>query len=169
VGRFVDEFPRAPALAAGGALLATWAIALTLPRGGPSTSDPLFPAMKRLFAIPELRPLWLLSALHAATLSTYDHLFSLHVSSLGLSAKVTSAGFGCWWIGGIGLLAERAPKDLRNSAQSLFVWSAYGLGTLGAMGLSAIMLHTVDSAGLFLALSGVSAAAVVAALPLLRR
>jgi PPP family 3-phenylpropionic acid transporter len=230
VGLYVDALPRLSAAVAGGALLATGLLALTLPKGGPSTRDPLFPAMKRLLAIPALRPLWLLSALHAATLSTYDHLFSLHVAALGLSAKVTSAGvaagvgmeilvlaagprllrrlgpakliliavvvtiprwlitgttsdpvllagiqtlhgvgFGCWWIGGIGLLAERAPEDLRNSAQSLFVWSAYGVGTLAAMGLSAVMLSAMDSSRLFLALSVVSAAAVVATTPLLRR
>jgi len=230
VGAFADAHPRLPALAAAGALFATTAVTLSLPRGGPATRDPLLPAMRRLLAIPELRPLWIVSALHAATLATYDHLYSLHVAASGFSARVTAAGvaagivveiavlaagprllarfgggtliviavvtsiprwivtgttadplllagiqalhgvgFGCWWIGGIGLLATRAPEDLRNSAQSLFVFAAYGVGALVAMGGSAAVLGTVGSSGLFLGLTAVTAAAAIAAVPLLRR
>lgn len=230
VGIFADEWPRLPALAAAVALVVTGLMTLTLSPGGPATADPLLPAMKRLLAIPALRPLWILSGLHAATLSTYDHLFSLHVASMGLSARVTAAGvasgiaveigilaagpwllkrfgaatlifvatavtiprwivtgmttdpvvlasvqvlhgigFGGWWIGGIGLLAERAPEDLRNSAQSLFVFAAYGVGTLIAMAAGAVVLRLLGTSELFLALTLVSAAATVAAAPLLRR
>ena len=224
VGQWADALPRLPALMAGGALLATFAMTLTVRGGGPSTRDPFVPAIGRLLAIPSLRPLWVLSALHAAALSTYDHLFSLHIGALGLSAKVTSAGvaagvgteilvlaagpwllrrvgartmillatassiprwlatglsadpillssvqalhgigFGCWWIGGIGLLADRAPKDLLNSSQALFFFSSYGVGSLAAMVMGSAMLATMDSSGLFLALTLVSAGALAAA------
>ncbi len=230
VGFFADANPRLPALVASGALAATGLVTLGLPRGGPSTRDPLLPAIRRLLAIPELRPLWVVSALHAATLATYDHLYSLHVAAEGFSARVTAAGvaagivveitvlaagprllerfgggplivasvaasiprwivtgttgdpwvlagiqtlhgvgFGCWWIGGIGLLARLAPEDLRNSAQALFVFAAYGVGALMAMGGSAVVLGAVGTAGLFLGLTAVSAAGLIAAAPLWRR
>jgi len=230
VGSLADTLPRFPAWVAAAALLSTFAVTCTLPRGGPATSDPLLPAFRRLLRIPELRPLWIVSALHAGALSTYDHLFSLHVDALGLSARVVGAGvacgiaveivvlaagpwllrrlgartliliavatsiprwivtgaattavpvaaiqalhgigFGCWWIGGIGLLRELAPEDLRNSAQALFVWAAYGVGALIALTASSVVLGTLDSSALFGGLAIMSVAALIAATPLVRR
>ena len=70
-------------------------------------------------------------------------------------------GYGAWWIGALALLADRAPDHLRNSAQSLFVASGYGLGSLLAMVLAAAPLQDGQTPALFTGLAALSALALV--------
>ena len=67
-------------------------------------------------------------------------------------------GFGAWWIGIVALLAQEAPPHLKNSAQTLLMSANYGIGPLGALGLSALLVDGPGTAALY------AVAAVLAAL-----
>ncbi len=69
--------------------------------------------------------------------------------------------FGAFWAGATALFAERAPPALRNSTQALLPASVYGVGRLLGLVFSAAWLQHGSSAGLYLAMAGVSAAASV--------
>jgi len=78
-------------------------------------------------------------------------------------------GFGCWWIGSISLLAERAPEGMRNSAQAVFMAACYGVGPLVAMLMAAVVLPRYDSPTLFLINAAIAAVASVGAVRYFRR
>lgn len=77
-------------------------------------------------------------------------------------------GFGAWWMGGVALLAERAPPNLRNSAQGLFVAAGFGVGPLICMVLAGTLLPRFGTNGLFLLSAAIATAASLAGRWLLR-
>ncbi len=68
-------------------------------------------------------------------------------------------GFGAWWIGVVSILAQEAPPELRNSAQTLLMSANYGLGPLCALGLSALLVDGRGTATLYGVSAGLSAIA----------
>lgn len=77
-------------------------------------------------------------------------------------------GFGAFWIGGVAWIHEHAPDRLRNTAQSLFLASGWGLGSLLALSGAAVWLDDAGSGRFFLALTGFSGLALVLGMGLLR-
>jgi len=75
-------------------------------------------------------------------------------------------GFGAFWIAAIDIIARHSPAELLASAQSLLPAAGFGAGYLGAMASAALLLSSVGTAGMFLAMVGVSAVALVGALRL---
>jgi predicted GNAT family N-acyltransferase/MFS family permease len=240
VGRMREEIPRAPLLAAALLLLAVVVVTFLLPAeapaaglgaspGGspgaaPAAQEPLLATLRRVLSPPALRALYAVAVLHGTALSTYDHLYTLHVERLGLASRVSGAAiatgvavevgvlalgpwllprlgalallllgvassaprwwltaevgdaggqalvqashgitFGCWWVGGVALIAERAPEGTRNTAQGLFVSASHGVGTLLAMGAAAVLLDRADTATLFRWMAGLSLGTLVLA------
>jgi len=94
-------------------------------------------------------------------------------SLLVLVQALHGLSFGAWWIGGIALIGEHAPRGLHNSAQGMFLAAGHGIGQLLAMLAAALLLDRLSSGQIFQWLSLVSLAAlIVAALwlaPALRR
>lgn len=210
LGHLVEAWPRASLVATAILLTLCVPLAFSLPQDPESQPSRLDRTVGRLLHHPGLAPLWPVALLHGTALSTYDHLFSLHIQRLGLPASVTgnavAAGvvaetlvmaaapfllrsatgatwmrvavlisvprwlltaqvidptlqiliqashgftFGCWWIGGVKLLGERAPRDLRNSAQALFIATTHGMGSLGAMLITALVADRWGTGALF--------------------
>ena len=69
-------------------------------------------------------------------------------------------GFGAWWIGVVAILAEEAPPDLKNSAQTILMSANYGLGPLCALGLAALLIDGPGTSSLYGAAAGLSAIAL---------
>lgn len=67
--------------------------------------------------------------------------------------------FGVFWIAGVELMRTRAPAEVRNSAQSLLMVTAYGAGALLTGAATSAFLDSLGTAGLF----GLGAAAAVGA------
>ncbi|MCB9778596.1 MAG: MFS transporter [Alphaproteobacteria bacterium] len=59
--------------------------------------------------------------------------------------------FGVFWVAGVELMRTQAPAEVRNSAQSLLMISAYGVGSLLTAGATSLWLDAIGTAGLFLA------------------
>jgi PPP family 3-phenylpropionic acid transporter len=222
LGRVLDLSPRAPLVASALLLALCVPLAWTLPADDAPRPPALGGVIRRLLTHPTLSPLWPVALLHGTALSTYDHLYSLHVQRLGLPPSVTGdavatgvlvetfvmAGapwllrrwpglvwmriavvasvprwiltaevsdptlqvliqaahgltFGCWWVGGVRLLSERSPPELRNSAQALFIATTHGLGSLGAMAITAAVADRWGTASLFHLGAGLSLLAAV--------
>ncbi len=91
--------------------------------------------------------------------------------SAGLVAVQALHGlsFGAWWIGGIALVAEQAPRGLRNSAQGMFLAAGHGIGQLVAMLGAALVLDRASTSTIFQGLSAVSVMALLLALGWLAR
>jgi len=71
--------------------------------------------------------------------------------------------FGGFWVGGVAVFGERAPKGLENSAQSLLPAAMFGAGSFVAMMTASAWLTFGSVAGLFRLMTGVESTAVVAA------
>ncbi len=99
---------------------------------------------------------WLIGSLDSATAQVALQL--LH----GLS-------FGAYWVAGVTLYAEAAPKGLESSTQALMPASTFGVGYLVSMALAAFALEHVTPATLFRGLTLSSAAATALALVAARR
>ncbi|MCA9564837.1 MAG: MFS transporter [Myxococcales bacterium] len=160
---------------------------------------------------------WIGAILHGITLSSYDHLFSLHFERLGLAPSLTSlaittgvgieilvmwlgirlldrtsprrllliavfsgfprwlvtglstepailigaqalhgVGFGLWWVSGVSFLNANVRRELGNTAQSLFLATTFGIGSLLAMSLATVTVPALETGGHFLALAPLS-------------
>ena len=225
-----DGWPRAP-------LLVTLALFLGMVLMAPRLPEPrrLPPvdwgaALRALRDHPVLRPLVGVAILHGATLAMYDHMYGLHLESLGFDATLlgTAVGvgvaaevalmwwaapllrrlgglgliglavlsglprwwitatvadpmvqisvqllhgltFGAWWIGGVQLFAEHAPKGLENTSQSVLLASSFGVGSLIAMIATGTLLDSHGTTTLFLLATGLSALALLGLFPLASR
>lgn len=71
--------------------------------------------------------------------------------------------FGGFWVSGIALVSEHAPRSLAHTAQALFAACGWGIGYLLSMLIASVVLSVADTAVLFTGLAGVSALAVVVA------
>jgi MFS family permease len=182
-------------------------------------------ALRALRDHPVLRPLAGVAVLHGATLAMYDHLFGLHLASLGFDSTLlgTAVGlgvagevlvmalggpllrrfgglalmsvavlsglprwwatatltaphwlvatqalhgltFGAWWIGGVQLFAESAPKGLENTSQSILLACSFGVGAILAMVATASLLDSHGTKTLFqlaAVLSGLAALGLI--------
>ncbi len=67
--------------------------------------------------------------------------------------------FGLWWVGGVAFVSQRAPSDLRSSAQAAFVASGFGLGNLLSLLAASALLPILGTPGWFRALAGVACVA----------
>ncbi len=68
--------------------------------------------------------------------------------------------YALFWVAGVALFAERAPRELTASVQTLLVMSMFGLGPFLAMALAAALLPSIGTVGLFL---GATVVSIVAA------
>lgn len=109
-----------------------------------------------LVAVGSQIPRWALTA----TLTSAGGLIATQI--------LHGVGFGCWWVGGVALVARQAPADLRNTAQGLFVAAGHGVGSFGALGIAAVMLDGPGTSAAFGLLTGVSAVALVVTVAWLR-
>ena len=193
---------------------------LPRPRRVPPVNWPA--ALRALRDHPVLRPLAGVAVLHGATLSMYDHMYGLHLASLGFDSGLlgTAVGlgvaaevgvmwlsapllrrfggltlmsvavvsglprwlgtallvdpvwqvaiqglhgltFGAWWIGGVQLFAESAPKGLENTSQSILLASSFGVGSIFAMLATGTLLDSHGTQVLFLASAAVSGLAIL--------
>ena len=89
-----QDFPGAPLLFGIGLTLMTVVLAWLLPAGTAQERQPQLEALKRLLRRPLLPTLLVLLTLHGVTLTTYDHLFSLHVEGLDHSSSLIGLGLG---------------------------------------------------------------------------
>ncbi len=205
-------------------------LSLGLPSRGEGGPAPIFPALRVLLRQPGLLPFLGWACLQAATVSTYDTFFSVHVRALGLDSWVVSAavavgvgvevgvmllgrrilgwlgvgpamgiaalsglprwwvvavsadprllvgiqvlhgaGFALFWLAGVQWMAERAPREVAASAQSLLAASSYGVGALGGALLAGTLAQHYGSPAIFYGLFGLSAGASVLALAAARR
>ncbi len=69
--------------------------------------------------------------------------------------------FGAWWIGGVQLFAESAPKGLENTSQAILLASSFGVGSLLAMLATGFLLDSHGTATLFQLAAGFSALALL--------
>ena len=69
--------------------------------------------------------------------------------------------FGAWWIGGVQLFAESAPKGLENTSQSILLASSFGVGSLFAMVATGTLLDSHGTETLFYASTVVSGLAIL--------
>ena len=69
--------------------------------------------------------------------------------------------FGAFWIAGVALFSEHAPKNLAASAQSLLPASTFGVGYFAAMALGSVLLGPLSLQQFFGVMAGVSALATV--------
>jgi len=76
--------------------------------------------------------------------------------------------FGAFWISGVALFSEKAPENLRASAQALLPASAFGIGTFASMASAATLLGPLSLQQFFGALATVSAVATLWTLQLCR-
>ncbi|MCO4744323.1 MAG: MFS transporter [Proteobacteria bacterium] len=89
--------------------------------------------------------------------------------TLLIAAQLLHAlGFGAFWIGGTRLVAERAPKGLASTAQSLFPAAGWGFGYLASMGVAGVLLPLGGPPAVFTASLALSVVATVLALRLTR-
>lgn len=88
---------------------------------------------------------------------------------LAVTQLLHGFSFGAWWIGVIALLAEEAPKELRNSAQSLLMATNFGLGPLLALGVAAVVVERFGTVPLYGTTAALSVLATALVLRTLRR
>ncbi len=101
----------APVALAVTALVATAAVSWTLPRVNAPASPPTARQALRLLGHPRLWPVFVACALHGASVTAYDSLFSVHVEQLGLPATVTGTALALGVFVEIGVLVA-APRLL---------------------------------------------------------
>jgi MFS transporter, PPP family, 3-phenylpropionic acid transporter len=77
--------------------------------------------------------------------------------------------FGAWWLAAVTLFGTHAPEGMSSSAQASLLAVAFGLGTLVAMGIAAVVLSVADTATLFRGMAGLSVVATLGAVLLARR
>ena len=101
-GALAARVPEAPLFANAGLMLALAALTLSIPEASDARPPTRPVRLRELLAEPALARLYLISVLHVAAMSTYDHLFALHGASQGLSDTAISAAVG------LGVTAEVA-------------------------------------------------------------
>jgi len=69
--------------------------------------------------------------------------------------------FGAFWIAGVALFSEQAPKNLAASAQALLPASTFGVGYFSSMALASVLLGPLTLQQFFGAMAGVSALATI--------
>jgi len=69
--------------------------------------------------------------------------------------------FGAFWISGVALFSEKAPENLRASAQALLPASAFGVGYFASMASATALLGTLTLQQFFGGLAAVSAVAAL--------
>ncbi len=221
-GQARDVWPRAPLWITLALFAGMVAMSSRLPR--PERVPPVdwAAALRALRDHPVLRPLAGVAVLHGATLSMYDHMYGLHLESMGFDGGLlgTAVGlgvaaevlvmwgsapllrrfgglslmaiavvsgvprwwgtamltdptwqvaiqalhgltFGAWWIGGVKLFAESAPKGLENTSQSILLASSFGVGSIIAMITTGTLLDTQGTQVLFQASAVLSVLAVL--------
>ncbi len=94
VGALASRVPEAPLFANAGLMLALVALTFSIPEVSDTPPRPHPVRLLELLADPSLVRLYLVSVLHVAAMSTYDHLFALHGASHGLSDNAISAAVG---------------------------------------------------------------------------
>ncbi len=65
--------------------------------------------------------------------------------------------FGCFWLGAVQWTAERAPREVSASAQSLLATVSYGLGALAGAFLAGELRARMGTGAVFEAIAGLSA------------
>lgn len=79
------------------------------------------------------------------------------------------AGFALFWLAGVQWMAERAPRAVAASAQSLLAACSYGLGALGGALLAGTLSQEFGTPAIFYGLCGLSTVAALLALGAVRR
>lgn len=77
--------------------------------------------------------------------------------------------FGAFWIAGVEVMSQRAPREVVASAQSLFASASYGVGAFAGAVIAGQIRERAGTDAIFLALACVSTFATAAALLLERR
>lgn len=88
---------------------------------------------------------------------------------LVVTQSMHGLSFGAFWIGGVAWTVRYAPLELRNTAQSLFVASGWGVGSILSLASAALLLDDVGTGGFFSGLAVVSVLTTVCAIALFRR
>ncbi|NCG19090.1 MAG: MFS transporter [Rhodobacterales bacterium] len=92
--------------------------------------------------------------------------FTAHAGSTGLLIALQALhglSFGGFWIAGVALFSELAPKRIAASSQALFATSSFTSGYLAAMLLAKFILTHGDTTDLFEVLTAISALATTLA------
>ncbi|HNC98347.1 MAG TPA: MFS transporter, partial [Myxococcota bacterium] len=79
------------------------------------------------------------------------------------------AGFALFWLAGVQWMAERAPREVAASAQSLLAACSYGVGALLGALLAGTLSQYLGTPAIFYGLMGLSAGASLLALGAARR
>jgi len=95
---FVDGYlrmtwPRGPLWIGAGLMGLATVAAFTLPATRSAAQRPSLADLKQIFRHPLLAPLLAVTMLHGVTLTTYDHLFTLHIEAHGHAPSVAGAAF----------------------------------------------------------------------------
>ncbi len=69
--------------------------------------------------------------------------------------------FGGFWIAGVQLMSQRAPREVATAAQSLLVAAAYGIGALGGAMLAGALDEAAGTAAIFYGMAAVSCSAAL--------
>ena len=88
---------------------------------------------------------------------------------LVVTQSLHGLSFGAFWIGGVAWTVRYAPLQLRNTAQSLFVASGWGIGSILSLAGAALLLDDVGTGGFFRGLAALSMLTSVCAVALFRR
>jgi len=89
--------------------------------------------------------------------------------ALVLVQTLHGISFGVFWIAGVELMRQRAPRTLLSSAQALLVTATYGAGSLLSSALTSALLDRAGTAGVFAASAAASVLATGLALWAARR
>ena len=138
-----------PGTLTGGALALGVLVEVCVLWAAPRLLDRWGPVRMMTVAVSLGIPRWLMTGLVASPVVLVGAQ-SLH----GLS-------FGLYWVSGVALFSEHAPKQVGASSQALFTTATFGVGYLFAMGGSALVLRFTDTDALFSGLTLVSALATL--------
>lgn len=86
-----------------------------------------------------------------------------------LTQSLHAVTFGVFWVAGVQMMAERAPRQVAASAQSLFSAASYGVGALLGALLAGQVRASFGSGAIFEALTLVSVLSTASAVWLMRR